>query len=203
MKATAPLNPDFVFESAFTGPVCGVDEAGRGPCAGPLAVAAVILDAQKIPEGIRDSKKLSEKQRLTLSSRIRAQSLAYTIIMISPIDIDRINIFQATLLGMKQAVEGLKIPPIHALIDGNKLPELAIPASALVKGDARSLSIAAASILAKVARDEIMIEADKIYPQYGFARHKGYQSPEHLEAIRIHGPCAIHRRSWATVSRLS
>lgn len=191
--------PDFTFESQFDGLVCGVDEAGRGPCAGPLCVAAVILDPARIPAGIADSKKLSEKQRFALEPDIKAAALVWSVIEISAADIDCHNILKATMMGMTQAVEALSPQPIHALIDGNRCPPLAIPATAVVKGDDKSLSIAAASILAKTARDRIMIEMDALYPVYGFKSHKGYQAEAHITAIRLHGPSPIHRLSWATV----
>lgn len=194
------VGPDFKYESQWIGYVCGVDEAGRGPCAGPLAVAAVILDQKNIPFGIRDSKKMTEAQRFSLAPEIKSSAIAYHIVMISPEDIDQLNIFQATMLGMKKAVEGLSKKADHALIDGNKRPQLDIPSTTIIKGDSLSLSIAAASILAKTARDEIMIKMDELYPDYGFSRHKGYQSKAHIEALKQYGPCAIHRRSWATVS---
>ncbi|MFT3998024.1 MAG: ribonuclease HII [Asticcacaulis sp.] len=191
--------PDFFHESLINGPVCGVDEAGRGPCAGPLCVAAVILDPANLPEGIADSKKLSEKQRFALEPQIKAAALAWSVIEISPAEIDVLNILRATLTGMARAVEGLSLAPVHALIDGNRCPDLTIPSTAIVKGDDKSLSIAAASILAKTARDRIMIEMDALYPVYGFKKHKGYQAEAHIRAIREHGPSPIHRLSWATI----
>lgn len=194
--------PDLSFEQSLTGLVCGVDEAGRGPCAGPLCVAAVILDPANLPEGISDSKKLTEKQRFALEPLIKQAAQAWSVVEISPADIDRMNILAATLSGMARAVEALSLRPVHALIDGNICPPLSIPAQAIVKGDDRCLSIAAASILAKTARDRIMIGMDALYPAYGFAKHKGYQAAAHIEAIRLHGPSPIHRRSWATVRNL-
>lgn len=191
--------PDFSFESQFDGLVCGVDEAGRGPCAGPLCVAAVILDPARVPPGIADSKKLTEKQRFALEPEIKAAAIAWSVIEISAADIDCHNILKATMMGMTQAVEALTPVPVHALIDGNRCPPLRLPATAVVKGDDKSLSIAAASILAKTARDRIMIEMDAIYPVYGFRSHKGYQAEAHIEAIRRHGPSPIHRMSWATI----
>jgi len=191
--------PDFFHESLIGDLVCGVDEAGRGPCAGPLCVAAVILDPARIPPGIADSKKLSEKQRFALEPEIKAAALAWSVIEISPAEIDALNILKATMTGMTRAVEALPIAPGHALIDGNRCPPLSIPATALVKGDDKSLSIAAASILAKTARDRIMIAMDALYPVYGFKKHKGYQAEAHIAAIRAHGPSPIHRMSWATV----
>ncbi|WP_140984976.1 ribonuclease HII [Asticcacaulis tiandongensis] len=194
--------PDFSIESALIGPICGVDEAGRGPCAGPLCVAAVILDRDNLPEGIGDSKKLTEKQRFALEPLIKQSALAWSVVEISPADIDRMNIFAATMSGMSRAVETLSLNAAHALIDGNKCPPMSIPAHAIVKGDDKSLSIAAASILAKTARDRIMIDMDIHYPVYGFKKHKGYQAAAHIEAIRLHGPSPIHRMSWATVKNV-
>lgn len=191
--------PDYSFESEIAGLVCGVDEAGRGPCAGPLCVAAVILDPKHIPEGIADSKKLSEARRFALEPDIKAAAIAWAVIEISAADIDCHNILAATMMGMTQAVAALKPAASHALIDGNRCPPLSIPSTAIIKGDDRSLSIAAASILAKTARDRIMIAMDDLYPVYGFKAHKGYQAKTHLDAIQMHGPSPIHRMSWATV----
>ncbi|ESQ77504.1 ribonuclease HII [Asticcacaulis sp. YBE204] len=195
--------PDFSYESNIDGLVCGVDEAGRGPCAGPLCVAAVILDPARIPAGIADSKKLTEKLRFELEPEIKAAAIAWSVIEMSAADIDCHNILKATMMGMTQAVEALGTLPVHALIDGNRCPPLAIPATAVVKGDDKCLSIAAASILAKTARDRIMIEMDGLYPMYGFKGHKGYQAQSHIEALRIHGPSPIHRMSWATIRTLT
>ena len=194
--------PDYRYEQALGGRVCGVDEAGRGPCAGPLCVAAVILDPDNIPEGLDDSKALSEKQRFALEPRIKSAALAWSVITLSAREVDDLNIFAATMLGMQRAVAALSPAAAHALIDGNKAPKLAIPATAIVKGDSKSLSIAAASILAKTARDRIMIEMDAVYPAYGFKKHKGYQAAAHLQALKIHGPSPIHRLSWATIRTL-
>jgi len=182
--------------------VCGVDEAGRGPCAGPLCVAAVILDPADLPDGIDDSKALTEARRFALEPRIKAAAIAWSVITISVVEIDTLNILGATMAGMTRAVEMLDPCAHHALIDGNRCPKLAIPSTAIVKGDALSLSIAAASILAKTARDRIMIEMDAVYPVYGFKKHKGYQAETHLEALRRHGPSPIHRQSWATIRDL-
>jgi len=194
--------PDFSFEHSLIGHVCGVDEAGRGPCAGPLCVAAVILDRDNLPDGIGDSKKLTEKQRFALEPLIKQSALAWSVVEISPADIDRMNIFAATMSGMARAVETLSLTAAHALIDGNKCPPLSIPAQAIVKGDDKSLSIAAASILAKTARDRIMIDMDSLYPAYGFKKHKGYQAAAHIDALRRHGPSPIHRLTWATLRNL-
>jgi len=195
--------PDFSFESALEGLICGVDEAGRGPCAGPLAVSAVILDPQAIPEGLNDSKRLTEKQRFALEPEIKRHALAWSVVMISAPEIDRMNILAATLLGMTRAVEFLLPAAVHALIDGNMCPKLTIPSTAIVKGDSRSLSIAAASILAKTARDRLMMELDDLYPAYGFKKHKGYQAKSHIEALKLHGPTPEHRLSWATLKNLA
>ncbi len=182
--------------------VCGVDEAGRGPCAGPLCVAAVILNKRRIPKGIDDSKALTEIRRFELEIEIKAAAIAWTVITVPVEDIDRMNILAATLHGMAGAVSALDPAAGHALIDGNRCPPLAIPATAVIGGDALSLSIAAASILAKTARDRIMIELDEVYPAYGFRKHKGYQAETHLAALRRHGPSPVHRRTWSTIRDL-
>jgi ribonuclease HII len=195
----APMSADLSYESELVGFVCGVDEAGRGPCAGPLCVGAVILDPSNIPAGINDSKALSEKARFALEPLIKAAAVSWSVITLSPAEVDEMNVLAATLEGMRRAVEALTPAAHHALIDGNRAPRLRIPSTTIVKGDAKSLSIAAASILAKTTRDRIMIEMDAVYPAYGFKGHKGYQAASHLEALKIHGPSPIHRRSWATV----
>ncbi len=182
--------------------VCGVDEAGRGPCAGPLCVAAVILDPTRLPDGIDDSKALTEARRFALEPQIKAAAIAWSVVTVTVEEIDNLNILGATMAGMARAVETLDPVAHHALIDGNRCPKLAMPSTAVVKGDSLSLSIAAASILAKTARDRIMIEMDAVYPVYGFKKHKGYQAETHLEALRIHGPSPIHRMSWATIRDL-
>lgn len=180
--------------------VAGVDEAGRGPLAGPLVVAAVVLDPAQPIVGIGDSKALSEAQREALFPQIIASAITYCIVVIEPEEIDRRNIFQATMHGMRRALVGLAHRPDLALIDGNKLPpDLPCPARAVVGGDALETCIGAASILAKVTRDRLMQSLDPLYPHYGFARHKGYPTPEHLAALRQHGPCIAHRRSFAPV----
>jgi len=194
---------DLSIELGLEGLICGVDEAGRGPCAGPLCVAAVILNPNNLPDGIDDSKALTEKRRFELEPLIRQSAIAWSVIFLDTGEIDALNILGATMEGMKRAVEALSPAASHALIDGNRCPKLAIAATAVVGGDARSLSIAAASILAKTARDRHMIEMDRLYPQYGFKKHKGYQSEFHLEALRMHGPSPIHRMSWATVRNLN
>jgi ribonuclease HII len=183
--------------------VAGVDEAGRGPLAGPVVVAAVILDARRRIEGIADSKLLSEMQREELAPRIRARALAWSVVIIDTDEIERLNILGATLAGMERALRALHVAPDAALIDGNRLPQ-ALPcvARAIVDGDATEPSIGAASILAKTERDRIMRAFDVLHPGYGFGRHKGYSTPEHLEALERLGPCAIHRRDFAPVRRL-
>ena len=182
--------------------VCGVDEAGRGPCAGPVCVAAVILRPDRVPEGINDSKALSEARRFALETEIKAAAVAWSVITVPVEEIDTLNILHATMAGMSRAVEALVPAAHHALIDGNRCPPLRISSTAVIGGDALSLSIAAASILAKTARDRIMIELDAVYPMYGFKKHKGYQAGAHLEALRQHGPSPVHRKSWATIRDL-
>ena len=182
--------------------IAGVDEAGRGPLAGPVVVAAVILDPARPITGLADSKTLSAARREALDAQIREHALAFSVIEIGVADIDRLNILQATLLGMSRALAALAPAPGHALIDGNRLPkDLCCSARAVVDGDATEPSISAASILAKVARDRILCELDAIHPGYGFARHKGYPTPEHFAALERMGPCAAHRRSFAPVQR--
>lgn len=177
--------------------ICGVDEAGRGPLAGPVCAAAVILPPDLELEGLNDSKKLSEKRREALYPLICEQALAYGIAFASEQEIDEINILQATFLAMRRAVEQLGQKPDLALVDGNREPDFGdIPVRTIVKGDSRSANIAAASILAKVTRDRFMLEQDAVYPQYGFAVHKGYGTQKHYAALREFGPCPIHRRSF-------
>ena len=190
--------PDFSFERQCYGPVCGVDEAGRGPLAGPVVAAAVILTPARIPEGLNDSKALSPKQRELLLNMIE-KNAQIGIGIAEPEEIDRINILGASLIAMRRAVLALPILPNMALIDGNKLPLLPCQAKAIVKGDSRSLSIAAASIVAKVTRDRLMIDADKRYPGYGFAAHKGYPTKAHIEAVNNIGASPIHRQSFKPV----
>lgn len=178
--------------------VCGVDEAGRGPLAGPVYAAAVILpDGLEIP-GLNDSKKLTEKKREALFDEICEKAVAIGIGCASEQEIDEINILQATYLAMKRAVEALPVPAAYALIDGNRMPPLDIPGETVVKGDAKSASIAAASILAKVSRDRMMKLMDEVYPQYQFAKHKGYGTKVHTEMLRTYGPCPIHRKTFLT-----
>jgi ribonuclease HII len=179
--------------------VAGVDEAGRGPLAGPVVAAAVILDELLPIAGLADSKALSPRRRERLFDEIRAKALACSIAEASVDEIDRLNILQATLLAMQRAVERLRLPPRLVLVDGNRLPALAQPARAVVGGDATVPAIAAASILAKVHRDRLCAALHEIHPAYGFATHKGYPTPQHLAALREHGACAAHRRSFAPV----
>ncbi len=182
--------------------VAGVDEAGRGPLAGSVVAAAVILPEDFDGAGITDSKKLTEKQREKAFERIIAEATAFSIAEASPAEIDSINILRATHLAMKRAVMGLKISPDTVFVDGLPVYGLHPDCESFVKGDSRSLCIAAASILAKVTRDRQMLEADALYPGYGFAGHKGYPSPSHLAALRALGPCPIHRRSFGPVAQL-
>jgi ribonuclease HII len=176
--------------------VCGVDEAGRGPLAGPVCAAVVILPKGHIVEGVNDSKKLSEKKREVLFDKIIEEALDYSIATASAQEIDEINILQATFLAMKRAVDGLKIKPDLAMIDGNREPCLDIPMQTIIKGDGKSASIACASILAKVTRDRYMLEIAKQYPQYQFEKHKGYGTKLHYEMLDTYGPCEIHRQSF-------
>lgn len=181
------------------GLVAGVDEAGRGPLAGPVVAAAVILDELQPIAGLNDSKKLSPKRREALFDEIRAKALACCIAEASVEEIDRLNILHATMLAMRRAVEGLRLKPAKVLVDGNRVPVLRIPAEAIVGGDAKVQAISAASILAKVHRDRLCLALHEAHPQYGFAVHKGYPTAAHVQALRAHGPCAEHRRSYAPV----
>ncbi|WP_425259686.1 ribonuclease HII [Rubrivivax sp. RP6-9] len=181
------------------GLVAGVDEAGRGPLAGPVVAAAVILDDLHPIAGLADSKALTPRRRERLFDEIRAKALCVCIAEASVEEIDRLNILQATLLAMRRAVEGLRLLPQQVLVDGNQLPRLKVPAEAIVKGDATVPAISAASILAKVQRDRLCAELHTRYPAYGFDGHKGYPTPEHLAALRAHGACPAHRRSYAPV----
>jgi len=183
-----------------SGLVAGVDEAGRGPLAGPVVAAAVILDDLKPISGLADSKKLSALRRELLFDEIRAKALCCSVAFASVEEIDQLNILQATMLAMTRAVEGLRLKPHKALIDGNRVPPLRILAEAIIKGDALVPSISAASILAKVVRDRWCVAFDLHYPQYGFAVHKGYGTVRHLAALREHGACPQHRRSFAPVA---
>ncbi len=180
--------------------LAGVDEAGRGPLAGPVMAAAVILDPRHPIKGLTDSKKLSESQRVNLFQQIRKYALAWSVARASVQEIDDINILQASLLAMQRAVNALHIAPELALIDGNQCPALSCPALAIVQGDVSQPAISAASIVAKVCRDRVMRMLDKKYPAYGFAGHKGYATPQHLAALEQLGPCRIHRQSYAPVA---
>ena len=183
--------------------LAGVDEAGRGPLAGDVIAAAVILDPLHPIVGLNDSKKLSEKRREALYEDIINNALSYSVARASVEEIDELNILHASMLAMQRAVMSLPVAPEHVLIDGNRVPKLLpCPAEAVVKGDARQSAIAAASILAKVTRDREVVALDEHYPQYGFAKHKGYPTAQHLAAIKEHGVCDIHRRSFAPVKRI-
>jgi ribonuclease HII len=186
--------------------ICGVDEAGRGPLAGSVYAAAVILDVNNPIEGLADSKKLSEKKRDFLSAEIKQKALAWGIASCTCQEIDEINILQASLLAMKRAIEAMQaqfsITPNLVQVDGNKCPKISLPCEAIVKGDSKVQAISAASILAKVARDAELYALDKQYPQYGFAQHKGYPAPKHLLALQAHGICPQHRLSYAPVKAL-
>ena len=184
------------------GLLCGVDEAGRGPLAGPVVAAAVNRDDQNPIKGLNDSKVLSEKKREQLFDEIRAKALCFCIAEATVEEIDRINILQATMLAMRRAVEGLRLKPAHVQVDGNRLPVLRIPAEAIVKGDALVPAISAASILAKVHRDRFCLQMHAQHPEYGFDSHKGYGTREHLDALRVHGATVWHRQSFAPVRTL-
>jgi len=179
-----------------------VDEAGRGPLAGPVVAAAVILDDQHPIQGLADSKVLTARRREQLYDEIRAKALCCSIAQASVEEIDEINILQATMLAMRRAVEGLRLKPTKVLVDGNRLPVLDVLAEAIVKGDSKVPAISAASILAKVTRDRWCAELDAQYPQYGFAGHKGYGTAEHLQALQAHGACPEHRKSFSPVAKV-
>lgn len=193
--------PDFELErialSEGYNYVCGVDEAGRGPLAGPVCAAAVILPDGLEIEGLNDSKKISEKKREQLFDVIIEKAIAYSIAFGTVEEIEQVNILNATFLAMNRAIEGLSVKPDFALIDGNRVPkDIKIPCKTVIKGDGKSYSVAAASILAKVTRDRLLLEADEKYPQYGFAKHKGYGTKAHYEAIKQYGICELHRPSF-------
>jgi len=183
--------------------ICGVDEAGRGPLAGPVSAAAVILDPSRPIEGLADSKKLSEKQRDRLAPLIRERALAWAVAYAEVEEIDRLNILQATLLAMRRAVEALSIRPQQVLVDGLYCPQTGIPSQAIVKGDSKVAAISAASILAKTARDELMLQLHGRYPQYGFDAHKGYPTAAHLAALREHGVSVVHRKTFKPVRQFA
>ena len=186
----------------ISGLVAGVDEAGRGPLAGPVVAAAVILDDLKPIKGLADSKKLSASRREKLFDEIRAKALCFSIALASVEEIDQLNILQATLLAMRRAVNGLRLKPSMVLVDGNRLPIIDVRAEAIVKGDSLVPAISAASILAKVHRDRWCMEVDLVYPQYGFARHKGYGTAVHLAALKRHGACPEHRKTFKPVTEV-
>lgn len=193
--------PDYEFEKAAVNSgfscICGVDEAGRGPLAGPVCAAAVILPEGAVIEGLDDSKKLTEKKREKLYDIIKQTAVAYSVAYGTLEEIETVNILEATYLAMNRAIEGLNVKPDFALIDGNRVPRgIKIPCEAIVKGDSKSMSVAAASVLAKVTRDRLMLEYDKKYPEYNFKKHKGYGTKEHTELIKQYGPCEIHRLSF-------
>lgn len=191
------------FELAYQGHLlAGVDEVGRGPLAGDMVTAAVILDPKKPIEGLQDSKKLSDKKREYLFSVIQEKALAFAIARCSVEEIDQLNILQASLLAMHRAVEALEVQPEFVAVDGNRLPDWPYQAQAIIKGDDKVPAIAAASILAKVTRDNELIALDNQYPYYGFAKHKGYPTKAHLQALQEHGPCPVHRKSFAPVKVL-
>jgi ribonuclease HII len=182
--------------------ICGVDEAGRGPLAGPVSAAAVILDPTRPIAGLADSKKLSEKQRDLLAPLIRERALAWAVAYAEVDEIDQLNILQATLLAMRRAVLALPIQPQQVLVDGLYCPQTGIPSEAIVKGDSKVAAISAASILAKTARDELMLKLHQQYPQYGFDAHKGYPTAAHIAALQMHGVSDVHRRSFRPVREL-
>ncbi len=184
---------------ASRGLIAGVDEAGRGPLAGPVVAAAVILDDLQPIKGLRDSKTLGPATRERLALEVRAKALCCSVGLASVEEIDHLNILQATLLAMRRAVEGLRLLPALVLVDGNRLPPLTMPAEAVVKGDTKVAAISAASIVAKVHRDGLLAALHELHPAYGFAAHKGYPTAEHLAALRLHGACSAHRRSFAPV----
>jgi ribonuclease HII len=199
---TSRKGPDLSLEAAHPWPVCGVDEAGRGPWAGPVSAAAVILDPARTPAGLDDSKKLGERRREALEVEIKASALAWGVGFASVGEIAELNILQATGLAMRRAVEALAVAPAFILVDGSYRFDLPAPVRPVVRGDSLSASIAAASILAKTARDRVMVELDEAWPDYGFAAHKGYHAPVHVEALQRLGPCPAHRMSWAPIRAL-
>lgn len=193
--------PDYEFEKAAVNSgfscICGVDEAGRGPLAGPVCAAAVILPEGAVIEGLDDSKKLTEKKREGLYDIIKETAVAYSVAYGTLEEIETVKILESTYLAMNRAIEGLSVKPDFALIDGNRIPRgIKIPCETIVKGDSKSMSVAAASVLAKVTRDRLMLEYDKKYPEYNFKKHKGYGTKEHTELIKQYGPCEIHRLSF-------
>ena len=190
--------PELIIPSGL---VCGIDEAGRGPLAGPVVAAAVILDPARPIAGLNDSKKLSERKRELLAVLVRERAVAWAVAEASVEEIDRLNILQATMLAMQRAVAGLAVRPDSALVDGNRCPVLVMPVEAVIKGDGKIASIAAASILAKTVRDAGMLALHLRYPQYGFASHMGYPTAAHFKALEDHGASPVHRRSFGPVAR--
>lgn len=196
------IGPDLLLEKACIAPVCGVDEAGRGPWAGPVCAAAVILNPRRMPKGLDDSKKLTARAREFLEIEIKAKATAFGIGFATVEEIAELNILHATGLAMCRAIEAMHIQPAFALVDGNYRFKLPCDVKTVVGGDGISASIAAASILAKTARDRLMCEMDQLYPGYGFAGHKGYGAPSHVAALKDLGPCEIHRTTWAPIRKL-
>ncbi len=202
MPSKRSLVPEQVaFSWDVPGLIAGVDEAGRGPLAGPVVAAAVILDDLKPIKGLADSKQLGAARREALFDEIRAKALCCSVAQASVEEIDTLNILQATMLAMRRAVGGLRLKPVKVLVDGNRLPPLDVLAEAIVQGDAKVQAISAASILAKVTRDRMLDELHLQHPQYGFDRHKGYGTAQHLQALREHGPLPVHRRTFAPVAQ--
>ena len=201
-RAFPTLALEILLLESAGGPVCGVDEAGRGPWAGPVSAGAVILNPDDLPAGIDDSKALTHARREALEIEIKARALAWGVGFASVEEIAELNILHATGLAMCRAIGAMAIQPVAALVDGNYGFKLPCAVQTVIKGDSLSLSIAAASILAKTARDRLMVELDAEYPGYGFAGHKGYNAPIHQEALRTMGPCPAHRRSWAPIRAL-
>jgi ribonuclease HII len=202
LRRSRTLRKPLALHWSRPGLFAGVDEVGRGPLAGPVVAAAVILDDLQPIKGLRDSKALGPVTRSRLAEEIRAKALCVCVAQASVEEIDRLNILHATMLAMQRAVEGLRLLPAYVLVDGNRLPTLRMHAEAVVKGDAQVAAIAAASIVAKVHRDELLTRMHDLHPQYGFAGHKGYPTAAHLAALREHGACELHRRSFAPVAAL-
>ncbi len=202
LKAGPDWSSEIAIQKQYPGLTCGVDEVGRGPLAGPVVAAAVILNVDDIPEGLNDSKKLSEKKREALFDSVQAKAIAVSVAEASVGEIDEINILQASLLAMRRAVEGLEIKAQSALVDGNQDPGLKMPTATLIKGDGRSLSIAAASIIAKVFRDRMMKNLAENYPEYGWEKNAGYGVPKHMAALKLVGASPHHRRSFAPIRRI-
>lgn len=194
------MSTNFIYPNAHL--IAGVDEVGRGPLVGAVVTAAVILDPNNPIEGLADSKKLSEKKRLLLAEEIKAKAICWSLGRAEPEEIDQLNILHATMLAMQRAVAGLNIQPDFVLVDGNRIPTLPMPAQAVIKGDSLVAEISAASILAKVARDQEMDELDEQYPEYGFAKHKGYPTKLHFEKLAQFGATPFHRKSFAPVKKI-